>query len=353
MANAEVEAVDFEPEDDDLMDEDLDGAASPTRAPLPKIKSAITGGSTISAPKKTKGRGFREESDTADRNARLAAIEGWIILVTGVHEEAQEDDLQNSFGEFGEIKNLHLNLDRRTGFVKGYALIEYENFEEAHKAISEMAGAELLTQTINVDWAFSKGPFRKRNMRRSRVIGDLISWFWKITARTTFKESEEEILILQVSNVLRRHGELTERLSRDSDKMIFERLQKEFEAARAAQTQEICLDGEQWNDGLLATIRERVHMEAERKAMPGDADILPALDFHEKITYKVGTKKFIDHVGDLLQAYVDRREQVCDLLETQQRLTYLSRLSCSSRFDLLRSYMGIKSESFIIVFPTT
>lgn len=30
----------------------------------------------------------------------------------------------------------------------------------------------------------------------------------------------------------------------------------------------------------------QVHMEAERKAMPEDADILP----QEKITYKVGTK---------------------------------------------------------------
>ncbi|KAF7817184.1 centromere protein O [Senna tora] len=197
------------------------------------------------------------------------------------------------------------------------------------------------------------------------------------------------------ASLLKRHGELTERLSRykdlvgtygyvailgkwsiaslDSDKVIFERLQKEFEAARASQTEEVCLDGEQWNDGLLATIRERVHMEADRKAMSGDADISACPQ--EKITYKIGNKvicclegarigiqyetsfagescdlyhcvlesksflekmtvlehtvpfflpirdaendllssnamKFIDHVGDLLQAYVDRREQV-------------------------------------------
>lgn len=74
MANAEVEAVDFEPEDDDLMDEDVDAAAAPT-APTPKLKSAITGSSSFSAPKKTKGRGFREESTAAqaDRIARLSA----------------------------------------------------------------------------------------------------------------------------------------------------------------------------------------------------------------------------------------------------------------------------------------
>lgn len=179
----------------------------------------------------------------------------------------------------------------------------------------------------------------------------------------------------RLSNVLKRHGELKERLSRDSDKLIFLRLQKEFEAARVAQTEEISLEGEQWNDGLVATIREKVHMEADRKALSNQADMPVDPHFQANVTYRIGSKvicclegarigiqyetyfagepcdtfhciiesksfldkmtviehtipfflpireaetdllssnakKFIDYVGEILQSYVDRREQV-------------------------------------------
>lgn len=87
-----------------------------------------------------------------------AAVEGYVLFVTGIHEEAQEEDVLDAFADFGDVRNITVNLDRRTGFAKGYALVEFEKFEEAEEAIKEMNGGPLLGKPVAVDWAFVKEP---------------------------------------------------------------------------------------------------------------------------------------------------------------------------------------------------
>lgn len=98
----------------------------------------------------------------------LRSVEGWVIIITGVHEEAQEDDVAERFAEYGRIKCIHLNLDRKTGFVKGYALVEYSEREEAQDAINALHGKSVLGKKIGVHWAFCKSTTSIEGGRGSR-----------------------------------------------------------------------------------------------------------------------------------------------------------------------------------------
>lgn len=46
------------------------------------------------------------------------AVEGWVIFVSNLNEEVSEEDVQDKFADFGKVKDVRLNLDHRSGYVK-------------------------------------------------------------------------------------------------------------------------------------------------------------------------------------------------------------------------------------------
>lgn len=156
-------AVDFE------VDEEGDQGVARLKDKARKRKGRGFGGSDKPTESKSVKRRY-EATEPEEREEPSVqpqkSIEGWILFVTSVHEEASEEDVYEKFSEFGVIKNINMNLDRRTGFLKGYALIEYENYDEANNAREALDASDLLGQTVGVNWAFVKGP--RKTSRRTR-----------------------------------------------------------------------------------------------------------------------------------------------------------------------------------------
>jgi len=90
-----------------------------------------------------------EELQQDSATGPMKSVEGYVICITGLNGEVShyffsfflqttEDDIHDTFGAYGQIKNLHMNLDRRTGYVKGYAFLEFEELKTAKKAIDAL-----------------------------------------------------------------------------------------------------------------------------------------------------------------------------------------------------------------------
>ncbi|KAL7009560.1 hypothetical protein EMMF5_000467 [Cystobasidiomycetes sp. EMM_F5] len=133
--------------------------------------SSEQNGSTDKAPYDSLPTDTTEPSAENKKVVAARSVEGWIIIVTGVHEEATEEDIQDKFAEYGEIRNLHLNLDRRTGYVKGYAFVEYEKRAQADEAIREASGSTLLDQVIECDYCFVRPPTAQLKPKQDRGRG--------------------------------------------------------------------------------------------------------------------------------------------------------------------------------------
>ncbi|CAD5229376.1 unnamed protein product [Bursaphelenchus okinawaensis] len=119
-----------------------------------------------------RGRGFTDKQQSSgsggaydtlkgDGVGPQRSIDGWTIFVSGINEEVIEDDMMEKLQEYGKVLNMHLNLDRRTGYLKGYCVAQYETKEEAQAAIEGLDGSEFIEKTLSADWAFVNSSKRR------------------------------------------------------------------------------------------------------------------------------------------------------------------------------------------------
>ncbi|GMM43642.1 hypothetical protein DAPK24_002170 [Pichia kluyveri] len=95
------------------------------------------------------------------------SVEGYILIITNLHPETTEDNLYEIFEEYCKISNIHLNNDKQTGFIKGYAFIEIVELDECIELfkIHETEPFEIFGNKLNIDYAFVTNDVNDRKSR--------------------------------------------------------------------------------------------------------------------------------------------------------------------------------------------
>ena len=79
--------------------------------------------------------------------------------------EVTENDLRNTFSEFGEVSSVKIITDKFSGRPKVFGFVEMPDNSEADQAIKALNGKVLNGRSIKVNQAEARG---KRTRRRRR-----------------------------------------------------------------------------------------------------------------------------------------------------------------------------------------
>ncbi|MBW4420827.1 MAG: RNA-binding protein [Myxacorys californica WJT36-NPBG1] len=75
------------------------------------------------------------------------------IYVGNLSYEVTQDDLSQTFAEYGTVKRVQVPTDRETGRMRGFAFVEMETDAEEAAAIEALDGAEWMGRDLKVNKA--------------------------------------------------------------------------------------------------------------------------------------------------------------------------------------------------------
>lgn len=75
------------------------------------------------------------------------------IYVGNLSFDAEVEDVQQLFNEYGKVRQCSLPLDRDTGRKRGFAFVEMDNEADETKAIDDLQNVEWMGRAIRVNKA--------------------------------------------------------------------------------------------------------------------------------------------------------------------------------------------------------
>jgi RNA recognition motif-containing protein len=80
------------------------------------------------------------------------------IYVGNLSYDATDEQLQELFGQFGQVESASIVMDRATGRSRGFGFVEMPDAGEAQKAIDELNNKEINGRTLTVNQAKPRQP---------------------------------------------------------------------------------------------------------------------------------------------------------------------------------------------------
>ncbi len=93
------------------------------------------------------------------------------IYVGNLSYKVNEEEINELFADFGEVKSVNIIRDNASGRSKGYAFVEMENEADAQAAIEALNETEFAERNIIVNKARPKSDDGRGGRGRSRHQG--------------------------------------------------------------------------------------------------------------------------------------------------------------------------------------
>lgn len=101
----------------------------------------------------------REINKINERELALGVSASWhdeykdsaYIFIGGLHYDLTEGDVITIFSQYGEVMDVNLPRDKKTGKTKGFGFLMYEDQRSTVLAVDNLNGADVLGRTLRVD----------------------------------------------------------------------------------------------------------------------------------------------------------------------------------------------------------